>query len=212
MNLAESRNQFGDGVLELNHLDPDPLRQFMRWFSDAESAGEPQAAGMVLATVSAEGMPSARMVFLRGLDSRGFLFYTNFRSRKASEMAANPRVALAFHWQKLERQVRVEGSVEDVADDIADAYFATRPRGSQLGAWASPQSQVIASRHELEVKIAELENRFGDGPIPRPDFWGGYRIVPTSIQFWQGRTSRLHDCFRYRRAGAESWVIERLGP
>jgi pyridoxamine 5'-phosphate oxidase len=212
MNLAESRNQFGDGVLELNQLDADPLRQFMRWFSDAETAGEPQAAGMVLATVNAEGMPSARMVFLRGLDSRGFLFYTNLRSRKACEMAANPRVALAFHWQKLERQVRVEGTIEDVADDVADAYFATRPRGSQLGAWASPQSEVIASRHELEVKLAELEMRFGDGPIPRPDYWGGYRVVPSCIQFWQGRVSRLHDCFRYRPDGSERWVIERLGP
>jgi pyridoxamine 5'-phosphate oxidase len=212
MNLAESRNQYGDSALELNQLDADPLRQFMRWFSDAESAGEPEASGMVLATADADGRPSARMVLLRGLDSRGFIFYTNLRSRKAHEMDVNGRVALVFHWQKLERQVRIEGVIERAADDVADAYFRTRPRGSQLGAWASPQSEVIASRHELEVKIAEIEQRFGDGPIPRPDFWGGFRVVPTRLEFWQGRVSRLHDRFRYRLDTGENWVIERLAP
>ena len=212
MNLAESRNQYGDAVLELNQLDVDPLRQFMRWFSDAESAGEPEAAGMVVATVGEDGQPSARMVLLRGLDSRGFIFYTNLHSRKAREMAGNEHVALVFHWQKLERQVRIEGVVERAPDDMADAYFQTRPRGSQLGAWASPQSEVIVSRHELEVKIAEAELRFGDGPIPRPDFWGGYRVVPSRVEFWQGRVSRLHDRFRYRSGDGENWVIERLAP
>jgi pyridoxamine 5'-phosphate oxidase len=212
MNLAESRNQYGDTTLELEHMDPDPLRQFMRWFSDAEAAAEPEAAGMVLATVGSDGFPSARMVLLRGMDSRGFIFYTNRQSRKAREMEANPNVALVFHWQKLERQVRVEGRIEPAPDDVADAYFQTRPRGSQLGAWASPQSEKIVSRVELEARIAEVEARFADGPIPRPPFWGGYRVIPAWIEFWQGRTSRLHDRLCYRRRDNEGWSIVRLAP
>jgi pyridoxamine 5'-phosphate oxidase len=211
MNIADSPNLSGENEFDRQHLDADPLRQFMRWFSDAESAGEPEAPAMVLATVDAEGRPSARVVLLRGIDGRGFIFYTNMRSRKAREMQANPQVALTFHWQKLERQVRVEGAVEIAPSDVADAYFKTRPRGSQLGAWASPQSEVLESRAELEARIAEIEARFGDGPIPRPPFWGGYRVVPSRVEFWQGRVSRLHDRFRYARAG-ESWSIVRLAP
>ena len=182
------------------------------WFGDAETAGEHEASGMVLATVDAQGMPSARMVLLRGLDSHGFIFYTNFRSRKTQAMEANPNVALVFHWQKLERQVRIEGKVERAPNDAADAYFRTRPRGSQLGAWASPQSEIIGSRAELEALIAEVETRFGDGPIERPPFWGGYRVVPTRIEFWQGRVSRLHDRFCYQRQHDGSWSIVRLAP
>ncbi len=212
MNIAESRNQYGNEVLNHEHLDADPLRQFMRWFSDAESAAEPEAQGMVLATVDAEGRPSARMVLLRGLDSRGFIFYTNLQSRKAREMEANPHVALVFHWQKLERQVRIEGTIERAPDDVADAYFRTRPRGSQLGAWASPQSETISGRAELESRIAEIEARFGEGPIPRPLFWGGYRVVPARIEFWQGRVSRLHDRFCYLRQEGDNWSIVRLAP
>ena len=212
MNIAESRNQYGNEALEREHLDADPLRQFMRWFSDAETAGEHEPSGMVLATVDPEGMPSARMVLLRGLDSRGFIFYTNLHSRKAQAMTANPHVALVFHWQKLERQVRIEGKVERAPDEVADAYFGTRPRGSQLGAWASPQSEIMSSRAELEARIAEVEKRFGDGPIERPPFWGGYRVVPDRIEFWQGRVSRLHDRFCYLRKEDESWPISRLAP
>ncbi len=212
MNLAESRNQYGDTALELAHLDPDPLRQFMRWFADAESAGEPEASGMVLATVGADGQPSARMVLLRGIDSRGLIFYTNFQSRKAREMEANNHVALVIHWHKLERQVRVEGSVERAPDDVADAYFKTRPRGSQLGAWASPQSETIASRQELEARVAAIETRYGEGLIPRPPFWGGYRVVPARFEFWQGRVSRLHDRFCYQRLDGDAWRIVRLAP
>jgi pyridoxamine 5'-phosphate oxidase len=211
MSLAESRNPYGNSELERHQLDADPLQQFMRWFSDAESAGEPEASGMVLATVDAEGMPSARMVLLRCIDSRGFIFYTNKQSRKARDTKANPHVALVFHWQKLERQVRIEGTIEPAPDDVADAYFKTRPRGSQLGAWASPQSEVLASRGDLEARIAEIEARFGDGPIPRPPFWGGYRVVPARIEFWQGRVSRLHDRFLYEREG-DQWAIVRLAP
>jgi pyridoxamine 5'-phosphate oxidase len=212
MNIAENRNQYGASELERHQLDADPLQQFMRWFSDAESAGEPEAQGMVLATVDERGMPSARVVLLRGIDSRGFIFYTNMRSRKAREMAANPHVALVFHWQKLERQVRIEGVIEPAPDDVADTYFRSRPRGSQLGAWASPQSEVLGSRGELEARIAEIETRFGEGPIPRPPFWGGYRVVPARIEFWQGRVSRLHDRFRYERQQGDRWEIVRLAP
>jgi pyridoxamine 5'-phosphate oxidase len=212
MNIAESRNQYGAGELERHQLDADPLQQFMRWFSDAESAGEPEAPGMVLATVDVHGMPSARVVLLRGIDSRGFIFYTNMRSRKAREMAANPHVALVFHWQKLERQVRIEGAIEPAPHDVADVYFRSRPRGSQLGAWASPQSEVLKSRGELEARIAEAEARFGESPIPRPPFWGGYRVVPARIEFWQGRVSRLHDRFRYERQEGDRWEIVRLAP
>jgi pyridoxamine 5'-phosphate oxidase len=212
MNIAESRNQYGTEVLDREHLDADPLCQFMRWFSDAESAGEPEAQGMVLATVDAQGRPSARMVLLRGLDSSGFIFYTNSNSRKAREMDVNPHVALVFHWQKLERQVRIEGKIERAPDDVADAYFRTRPRGSQLGAWASPQSETISGRAELEARIAEIETRFGEGPIPRPPFWGGYRVVPERIEFWQGRVSRLHDRFCYQRQEGDAWAIVRLAP
>jgi pyridoxamine 5'-phosphate oxidase len=167
---------------------------------------------MVLATVDARGIPSARVVLLRGLDSGGFIFYTNMQSRKAREMQANPYVALVFYWQKLERQVRIEGKIEHTSDDVADAYFRTRPRGSQLGAWASPQSETLASRAELEARIAEMEARFGEGPIPRPPFWGGYRVVPARIEFWQGRVSRLHDRFCYQRQEGDVWTITRLAP
>jgi pyridoxamine 5'-phosphate oxidase len=212
MNIAESRNQYGNEALEREHLDADPLRQFARWFSDAETAGEPEASGMVLATVDALGMPSARMVLLRGLDSRGFIFYTNMLSRKAQAMHCNPHVALVFHWQKLERQVRIEGKVERAPEQLADDYFRTRPRGSQIGAWASPQSETMGSRAELESRIAEVESRFGDGPVERPPFWGGYRVVPARIEFWQGRVSRLHDRFCYLRQEDESWSIVRLAP
>jgi len=212
MSLAESRGQFSKGALEESQLDPEPLRQFARWFAEAESAREPEPETMVLATVNAAGKPAARVVFLRGLDNIGFYFYTSYQSAKAREMESNPAVALVFHWHTLERQVRVEGQVERGDETLADSYFRTRPRGSQLGAWASPQSEVLASRAVLEERLRAIEERFGAGPIPRPPFWGGYRVVPERIEFWQGRQSRLHDRLCYRRTESHVWVLERLAP
>jgi len=167
---------------------------------------------MTLATVGADGAPSARMVLMRGFDERGFVFYTNYQSRKAGELAANPRAALVLYWAQLERQIRVEGAVEAVSADESDAYFRTRPFGHKLGAHASPQSQVIADRAFLEARLQQLLEQFGEeDDVPRPAHWGGYRVVPHTIEFWQGKKNRLHDRLRYRRAG-EGWLIERLAP
>jgi pyridoxamine 5'-phosphate oxidase len=172
---------------------------------------EPEA--MCVASVGADGTPSARMVLLKHVDRRGFVFYTNYHSQKGEELTANPGVALVWRWFPLERQVRVGGRAERVDDAESDAYFATRSRGAQIGAWASPQSQVLSSRADLEARVAEVTARFADGPIPRPPWWGGIRIVPESVEFWQGRESRLHDRLRYSRARAsDGWRIARLAP
>lgn len=196
-------------ALDARELDDDPIAQFSRWLGDAESAGIPLAEAMTVAT-AVDGVPSARIVLLRGADDRGFVFFTNRESRKGRELAANARAALVFYWNGLGRQVRVEGSVEDVPGEEADAYFAGRPRGSRLGAWASPQSAVIADREELESRVAELDARYGED-VPRPPFWGGYRVVPELIEFWQHGENRLHDRFAYRRRDG-AWVRERLAP
>ncbi|HEX3541300.1 MAG TPA: pyridoxamine 5'-phosphate oxidase [Acidimicrobiales bacterium] len=198
-------------------LDPDPLTQFRRWFADAVAAGVPEPEAMCVASVGEDGIPSGRMVLMKRVDQRGFVFFTNYRSQKGRELAANPGAALVWRWFALERQVRVRGRAEMAGADESDAYFATRPRGAQIGAWASPQSQVLADRAELEARVAEAAARFGDSPIPRPPWWGGIRVVPDSVEFWQGRESRLHDRVRYRRpsAGDEpgpAWRLERLAP
>ncbi|MDQ4068446.1 MAG: pyridoxamine 5'-phosphate oxidase [Actinomycetota bacterium] len=191
-------------ALSEDDLDPDPIRQFRAWHDDAGSPPE-----VALATASPDGVPSARMVLLKGVDDRGFAFFTNYGSAKARDLAANPRAALLFHWQP-GRQVRVTGVVSAVSDAECDAYWAGRPRGSQLGAWASRQSEVIESRAELEARLAEVAARF-PGDVPRPPFWGGYRLSPREIEFWHHRDDRLHDRLRYRRL-EDGWVIERLSP
>jgi len=203
----------GAPPLEPANLDSDPTVQFRRWFDDAVAAAVPEPEAMSVASVAADGMPSSRMVLLKHVDRRGFVFYTNYGSQKGEELAARPGAALVWRWFPLERQVRVRGLAERVSDEESDAYFATRPRGAQIGAWASPQSQVLAGRDELEARVAAAEARFARGPVPRPPWWGGIRVVPGSAEFWQGRESRLHDRLRYTRVPpAGGWRVERLAP
>jgi pyridoxamine 5'-phosphate oxidase len=191
------------------HVDPDPLRQFARWFEEAAAAGVAMPEAMALATATPDGSPSVRMVLLKGFDERGFSFYTGYESRKGRELAENPRAALLFHWPG--RQVRIEGPVERLTAEESEAYFASRPRGSRLSAIASRQSEVVSSREELEARVAELEERFAGTEPPRPDRWGGFRLVPETYELWQHRDDRLHDRLRYRRDGS-GWLVERLSP
>jgi pyridoxamine 5'-phosphate oxidase len=197
--------------LRKSALDPDPLQQFRRWFSEAEQAGLKAPQAMALATATIDGAPSVRMVLLKGADERGFVFFTGYVSRKARELDANPRAALLFHWDSLGRQVRIEGRVERVAGQESDAYFATRPRGAQLAAAASQQSSVLRDRAEIDERVAGLAHEHEDSDVRRPDHWGGYRLVPEAYEFWQHRDDRMHDRLRYRRANGD-WVIERLSP
>lgn len=210
MKATEHRRDYTRGSLDESSADPDPVHQFADWFSDASQAVPDDPNAMTLATVSAEGQPSARILLLRGFDQQGFVFFTNYESRKGDDLANNPLATLLFFWPPLERQVRIEGRVEKTAAGESDAYFMSRPPGNRLGAWASPQSRVIESRTHLEQRVADFQARFGDR-IPRPEHWGGYRLVPTSFEFWQGRADRLHDRIHYRRDG-EQWAIERLAP
>ena len=191
-------------------LDPDPLRQFRRWFEEARAHVDVPEA-MVVATATREGAPSARFVLLKGFDEDGFVFYSNWWSRKGRELAENPRAALLFHWRELGRQVRIEGAVSLVDPAESEAYFRTRPRGAQLSAWASAQSEPVGSREELEARVAEVGARFAGGEVPLPPHWGGYRVSPAELEFWQHRDDRLHDRFRYRRAGG-GWQLGRLQP
>jgi pyridoxamine 5'-phosphate oxidase len=192
-------------------LDPDPVRQFHRWIEEATLSEVAEPNAMALATATPEGRPSARIVLLRGYDERGFAFFTNYESRKGRELDANPHAGLVFHWHDLERQVRVEGRVERVSVEESDTYFQSRPAGSRLGAWASRQSEVLPDRTVLEARNRALEIQYPDGQIPRPEHWGGYRVVPAVIEFWQGRPSRLHDRLRYTRSD-RGWLVERLSP
>jgi pyridoxamine 5'-phosphate oxidase len=212
MNIAELRQEYMRAGLSESLADPDPLRQFERWFQDALRANLPLPNAMTLATVTDSGAPSARIVLLKGIEQGGFVFYTNYRSRKGREIEARAAACLVFMWSDLERQVRVEGSVEKLPASESDAYFVTRPLGARLSACASPQSDRVASRQVLEQALAEERRRHGDNP-PRPAHWGGYRVAPRSIEFWQGRADRLHDRLLYTRPGGNAgWRIERLAP
>jgi pyridoxamine 5'-phosphate oxidase len=197
--------------LRKSDVDPDPLQQFRRWYTEAEGAGLRVPQAMALATSTAEGSPSVRMVLLKDADERGFVFFTGYVSRKAGELEANPRAALLFHWDQLGRQVRIEGRVECVAGQESDAYFATRPRGAQLAAAASRQSAVLRDRAEIDERFSELDREHAGSDVRRPDHWGGYRLVPEAYEFWQHRDDRMHDRLRYRRVNGD-WLVERLSP
>jgi pyridoxamine 5'-phosphate oxidase len=198
--------------LRESDLDSSPFRQFQKWFEEALKADPVYANAMTLATANRGGKPSARMMLLKGFDENGFVFYTNSESNKGEDLSQNPRAALVFWWSQLERQVRIEGRVEKVSDEEADSYFKTRPKGSQLGAWASQQSRVIRSREVLDNRMEELEAKYNNVDVPRPPYWLGYRLSPESIEFWQGRPNRLHDRLRYRLVKDGTWIIERLAP
>lgn len=208
--MIETRNQ-AEKTLDEKSVDPNPIALFQRWFSEARSSGSRLPDAMTLATATSDGRPSARMVLLKQADEQGFVFYTNYRSKKARELDENPRAALVLYWVGLDRQVRIEGTVERISADESDAYFASRPRESQLGALASPQSDVIEGRNVLEKRYAQLDELYRDREVERPQDWGGYRLKPELIEFWQNRTGRLHDRILYETQG-DTWSIKRLAP
>jgi len=211
MNLAELRREYSShGLIECD-MCADPLAQFAKWFEQAQEADIVDVNAATLATCSTDGKPSARIVLVKGFGNMGFMFFTSYDGRKARELSSNPQAALVLFWADLERQVRIEGVVQQVSRTQSEEYHKTRPRGSQLSAWASQQSVVIKNREELETRLKDVESRFGEGDVPCPPNWGGYLLAPEVIEFWQGRPNRLHDRIRYRRDGL-IWVMERLAP
>jgi pyridoxamine 5'-phosphate oxidase len=211
MSVANLRRDYARAGLTEADADADPVRQFHVWFEQARAAEITEPNAVTLATCTPEGIPSARIVLLKAYDERGFVVFTNYESRKGRELTANPNAALVFYWAELERQVRVEGRAERTGDAESDAYFASRPRGSRLGAWASRQSEVVPDRATLDAAMAEVEARFPGEAVPRPPYWGGVRVVPAVVEFWQGRPSRMHDRLRYTRTPG-GWLRERLAP
>lgn len=212
MILSDLRKDYSLAGLLEKDLAKDPFRQFDRWFQEAQAAGLPEPNAMTLATADASGRPSARIVLLKGVDGRGFVFYTNYESHKGRELEANPRAALVFPWFAMERQVIVQGPVKRVTREESAAYFHSRPHASQLGAWASAQSTLVTGRAAVEQGMKAVEEKYAGKEVPLPPFWGGYRLSPETVEFWQGRRSRLHDRLRYRRESNGDWTVERLAP
>lgn len=210
--IADIRKDYKLRSLNESDVAVNPFDQFTRWWDDAVSSEIDEINAMTLATATTEGLPSARIVLLKGYDHDGFIFFTNYQSQKGQELEINPHAALVFFWKELERQVRIEGIIEKVTEKESDEYYNSRPVGSRIGAWASPQSEVITNREEIENNFASLEKKFGNENIPRPGHWGGYKLRPTMLEFWQGRSSRLHDRIRYALQKDHNWLIERLAP
>lgn len=211
LSLADLRENYGRGELNEQNCDSNPILLFERWMEEARAAGIRDANAMTVSTATRQGRPSARLMLLKEVSEFGFVFYTNYTSRKASELESNPFAAMTFFWRELERQVRVEGRVQRISREKTGEYFRTRARGSQLGAWVSHQSRTVPNRQALDAKLEELEQRFAGREVSAPEFWGGYRLEPSSVEFWQGRPNRLHDRLCYQRKG-EAWIIERLSP
>lgn len=211
-NIQNLRKDYTVDTLLEKALQDDPIEQFKLWFDQALEANVPEPNAMTLATADSDGKPSARIVLLKGIGQDGFVFYTNYQSHKGKELKENPQAALVFHWHQLQRQIRIEGQVEMINEEASTTYFQSRPKGSQIGAWASPQSQAIGSRKLLEDNVRRLENEYKDvEQLPRPSHWGGYRVIPEKIEFWQGRSSRLHDRIQYEKEG-KKWKVSRLAP